>query len=219
MTIEIRPASRRFRTVTEGRETFHAFSFGGHYDPSNTGFGSLVALNDEHLPSGTGYDDHPHRDLEIVTWVLEGVLRHTDSALGTRDLVAGDVLRTSAGSGIVHSEVSAYDGRTRFLQTWLRPDEPGGVPSLASTTAPADGLVDVIGDVGLGTAGARLYLGRATREVVVPDAPRVHLYVVEGTVGVGDRSLGADDAARLVDEGGRRLDVCGGATLALWALG
>jgi hypothetical protein len=79
VTIEVRRAADRFVARAEGRTTWHSFSFGGHYDPANVGFGALVAHNDEHLPPGTGYSDHPHHDVEIVTLVLEGALRHTDS--------------------------------------------------------------------------------------------------------------------------------------------
>ena len=96
--IEYRPAQDRFRTEAEGRTTWHSFSFGAHYDPHNIGFGSLVAHNDELLPPGTGYAEHPHTDLEIVTWVLSGALRHT-STVGSAVIGPGQVQRLSAGAG------------------------------------------------------------------------------------------------------------------------
>ena len=103
--IDYRVARERFRTDAEGRTTWHSFSFGAHYDPGNVGFGSLVAHNDELLPPGTGYPDHPHTDLEIVTWVLSGALRHRSTA-GSGSIGPGQVQRLSYGSGVVHSEVA-----------------------------------------------------------------------------------------------------------------
>ena len=125
--IEYRVGRDRFRTEAEGRTTWHSFSFGAHYDPGNVGFGSLVAHNDELLPPGTGYAEHPHADLEIVTWVLDGALRHT-SSVGSAVVGPGQVQRLSAGSGVVHSEVADGHETTRFLQAWVRPDESGLVP-------------------------------------------------------------------------------------------
>lgn len=222
MTIEVRRAADRFRTRAEGRETFHSFAFGSHYDPVNVGFAAMTAHNDEHLPPGTGYDDHRHADVELVTWVLSGALRHTDSSGASAVLEPGQVLRTSAGSGIVHAEVSASTEETRFLQTWLRPDVAGVVPSYASTdVGPANDLTQVVGAGGavdLGVAGARFYVARPTNgAVTLPDAARLHVFVVDGTVVIGDRELGAGDASRLTDEGGRALVVSAPATFGVWA--
>ena len=95
--------------------------------PTNIGFGSLVAHNDELLPPGTGYAEHPHTDLEIVTWVLSGALRHT-STVGSAVIGPGQAQRLSAGAGVVHSEVADGAETTRFLQAWVRPDESGLEP-------------------------------------------------------------------------------------------
>ena len=122
--IDYHSAGARFVTRAEGRTTRHSFSFGSHYDPANVGFANLVAHNDERLPPGTGYPDHPHSDLEIVTWVLSGALRHT-STVGSGVIGPGEVQRLSAGSGVVHAEMADGDAETRFLQAWVRPDTPG----------------------------------------------------------------------------------------------
>jgi redox-sensitive bicupin YhaK (pirin superfamily) len=216
VTIEVRPASERFVTRDEGRTTWHSFSFGAHYDAHDVGFGALVAHNDEHLPPGTGYADHAHRDVEIVTVVLEGALRHTDSEGRNAVLAPGQVSRTSAGAGIVHSEVAAPDvtpgTTTRFVQTWLRPDEPGGASSyaVAEIGQPAK-LTEVVGPngaVAVGTRGARLHLARLdVGTVTLPDAPLLHVFVPDATVTIGERELEPGDAARLTDEGGRDLTV------------
>ena len=174
--IEYRPARDRFRTVAEGRTTWHSFSFGAHYDPANVGFETLVAHNDEHLPPGTGYADHPHADLEIVTWVLSGALRHTS-----------EVAEATGDSA----------GETRFLQAWVRPDEPDLVPDYLSSdvtlgegwTCVADG--DGRGVVPLAAAGTSLHAADPASgdRLLLPDAPRLHLFLARGHVMLGERLL------------------------------
>jgi hypothetical protein len=220
MTIQVRRAADRFLTERDGRTTRHSFSFGSHYDGANLGFGAIVALNDETLPPGTGYDDHLHRDTEIVTWVLDGALRHTDASGDSTVLVPGDVHRISSGDGIVHAERTEPGVRTRFLQTWLRPDEPGGTPASVIDRA-TPGLVELAGPgPGIGVQGARLLLGSArVGDLVLPDAPLLHVIIVGGTATLGDRSLEVSDCARLVQEGGRTLSITSPARLAVWAFG
>lgn len=226
--IEVRTAGGRSETLAEGRTTRHSFSFGAHYDPRNVGFASLVAHNDELLPPGTGYADHPHADTEIVSWVVDGALRHT-STVGSRELGAGSVQRLSAGSGVVHSEVAASGTTTRFLQAWVRPDEPGTVPSYdaASVTLGADWtcLAGADGVLGLGAAGVSLHAARLADgdRLVLPDAPRLHVFVAtaadESSHGVmlAERRLLDGDAARLVGEGARPLTATGPAQVLVWA--
>lgn len=198
--------SQRFRTQASDRETWHSFSFGPHYDPANVAFGPLTSLNDEHLGSSAGYPDHGHADVEIVTWVVQGALRHTDDT-GTTVLEAGSVLAQSAGSGIQHAEMA--DGQpTRFVQTWLRPDTPGGAPSLAQVLVPEtdSGLIQVVGSDGLPVAvnGARLLAGTlaANETLSLPDAARQHVFVASGTLLLPGRS-GVEahdgDALRIID--------------------
>jgi redox-sensitive bicupin YhaK (pirin superfamily) len=222
VTIDVRRAAERFVTEAEGRTTWHSFSFGGHYDPGNVGFGALVAHNDELLPPGTGYDDHRHADVEIVTVVLEGALRHTDSDGRTRVLVPGEVSRTSAGSGLVHAETTEPGVRTRFVQTWLRPDASGGPSSYAvAQVGRPTTLTEVVGPAGcldVGTTGARLFLaGAEPGELTLPDARLVHVFAVDATATLGDRELVPGDAARLTDEGGRTLTVETPGTLLIWS--
>jgi len=222
VTIEVRRAADRFVTRAEGRTTRHSFSFGTHYDPGNVGFGSLVALNDERLPPGTGYPDHLHRDTEIVTVVLSGALRHTDSAGRSGVLEPGGISRTSAGSGIVHAEVAASYETTRFVQTWLRPDEPGGVPSYASAEVgrPA-GLTEVVGPdgvTGIATRGARLFLAHLEPGCVdLPDAPLLHVFSAGAVVTVAAHELLPDDEIRLIDMGPLPLTVTHPGLLLVWS--
>lgn len=224
MPIEVRSAKDRFRTREQGRDTWHSFSFGVHYDPQNVGFGALVAHNDERLTARAGYPDHPHADTEIITWVVEGALHHRDSAGHEGVLEAGEFQVLSAGTGLTHTEY-AEGVPTRFVQTWIRPDEAGGAPSYSRARIGATGATCLAsGDGAHGptvrTRGASCYavvLGAGER-FALPDAPRLHAFVVDGDVLIGERELRAGDAARLVHEGGRGLLAEGAARLLVWSL-
>lgn len=224
MSLVLLGAHERFLTAAEGRTTRHLFSFGPHYDPSRLGFAAMVAHNDETLPPGTGYPDHPHQDLEIVTWVLGGALRHTDDDGSSRVLLPGDVQRISAGTGIVHAETAepGVTEETRFLQTWLRPDQPGRRPAYATAHGHhgAD-LAEVVGPDGVevGTAGARLLLGTPSAAALLPDAPQVHVFVVGGRFRVAGSELGPGDSALLDHASERSLEVLEAGPVAVWAFG
>ena len=226
--IEYRESEGRFVTRAEGRATYHSFSFGAHYDPRNTGFAALVAHNDERLPPGTGYDAHEHRDLEIVTWVLSGALRHS-SSVGSGVTGPGQVQRLSAGSGVRHSENSATDPsalepvETRFLQSWVRPDRTGTPPDYRSAEVTVGQDWTVVagagGAVPLGTAGASLLVAGppAGHRLVLPEAQHLHVFVATGSAMLGERLLEAGDAGRLVGEGGRELTAEVEAQVLVWA--
>jgi redox-sensitive bicupin YhaK (pirin superfamily) len=222
--IEVRRGVDRFVTRAEGHMTWHSFSFGSHYDPGNVGFGPLFALNDERLPPGTGYPRHPHADVEIVSWVRSGALRHS-SELGERVLPAGSVQRLSAGRGLHHSEVAEGPTGTRFLQAWLRPDRIDQEPSYASAEVSLSEawtrLVsgDGSGPVSVGVAGAALQAVRlrAGQAIDLPEAPLLHVFVTAGRVQLGERALDTDDAARLTDEPGRTLTAGVSAEVLVWS--
>ena len=220
--IEYRGSDGRFVTRAGGRTTYHSFSFGSHYDPGNTAFAGLVAHNDERLPPGTGYDEHRHEDVEIVTWVLSGALRH-DSSVGAAVIGPGQVQRLSAGSGVRHSEVSASRQETRFLQSWVRPDASGTPPDYRSARVETGAGWTVVagtdGVVPLGTAGASLLVAQPPEgsRLALPSAPRLHVFVARGAVMLGERRLEPGDAARLVDEGGREVTVEVEGQVLVWA--
>lgn len=229
MTVVLYAASERSSTSVPGRTTHHSFSFGPHYDPANLGFGPMVCHNDDELAPGAGYPDHPHTDLEIVTWVLEGSLVHTGAAGERHVLAAGRAQVLSAGSGVRHSEVAdGASGRCRFVQTWLAPTVPGGAPSYVAGEAPAglgsglgSDLVEVAGGGGLpvGTAGARLLVARlgAGEAVTLPDVARQHVFVATGSALVGAVGAGAGDALRITDEPGREVLATEATELLVWA--
>lgn len=236
---DVRRAADRFTTHGDQIITRHSFSFGAHYDPANTHFGLLLAHNEEIVAAGGGYDSHPHRDIEIVTWVVEGVLAHQDAAGHAQLLYPGSAQRVSAGTGIVHSERNAAtepDGpAVRFVQMWVLPDSYGGEPGYEqadfSTALDAGDVVVVASGLskhatgralGLGQRDAALYAARLRpgRLTLLPDAPFVHVFVVTGSVrleGAGDLRTG--DAARIVTSGGRRI-VAGpaGAEVLIWEM-
>ena len=134
---ELRRAGQRFHTVGDGVETWHSFSYGAHYDPDQIGFGPIMAINTEHVAPGRGYDVHDHADVEIVTWVLEGVLRHEDSTGQSGDIRPGTAQRLSAGTGVRHSERNASDTEPLvFVQTMLRSSRDDA-PEYAQADVPA----------------------------------------------------------------------------------
>lgn len=207
MSIEVRRASSRFVTTAPGRVTHHSFSFDSHYDPGNTTFGPLVAHNDDVVQPGEGYDDHPHRDLEIVTWVLSGALTHRDSSGEAATIEPGQVQVLSAGRGVIHSETVAPEaGPTRFVQAWVRPDQPGGTPAYASSSvAPSDSWTPIASGARPDAAtrirarGATLWVADIASggSLLLPDAPEVHLFVANGSIELAGLDFGTADAARV----------------------
>ena len=136
-TVEIRRADDRAKTKISWLDSKHSFSFGSHYDPDNTHHGLLLVNNDDIVTPGTGFDTHPHRDMEIVTWVLRGSLVHQDSTGHSGVIYPGLAQRMSAGRGILHSEKNdswtltgeqSHSEPVHFVQMWVVPDESGITP-------------------------------------------------------------------------------------------
>ncbi|WP_405712346.1 MULTISPECIES: pirin family protein [unclassified Streptomyces] len=194
----------------------HAFSFGGFYDPDNLRFGAIMACNSERLEPGAGFDEHPHSHTEIVTWVVEGELTHRDSTGHATVVRPGDLQHLGAASGVRHVERNDGDAPLTFIQMWLAPLEPGGEPSY--TTVP--GIADST-PYALPAAGAVLHVRRpgAGERVAVPDAARVYVHVVAGSVLLGDEELGPGDSVRITGEKGLELVAEGAAEVLLWELG
>ena len=183
MTVEIRRGTSRFVERVVGRATWHALSFGEHYDPERLRFGPIVCHDEHLLGRGQGFAGHRHEELEIVTWVVSGALTHEDDLgndLGSSaTLTPGMVGHLSAGSGVTHSEVAAAP-QTRFVQVWLTPDEPGRTPAYSSAEVDLEPgrLCEVLRPTATATFSvARLEAGQS---VTVPPAPRRHVYVATG---------------------------------------
>ena len=228
MSMALYAGSDRSLETVKGRLTSHSFSFGPHYDPANLGFGPLVCHNDDLLdPSVStvaGYPEHPHTELEIVTWVLEGALVHTDPSGGRHVVEAGRAQVLSAGTGVRHSELAdPRSGRCRFVQAWLTPSAPGADPSyvLGEAPPPSSGLVEVAGGGGLpiGTTGARLLVARLPpgASVSLPEDPRQHVFAATGAVLLAGLDLRAGDAVRISDEPGHVVRASAETELLVWS--
>lgn len=243
-TFDVRHADDRFHTKLSWLDSHHSFSFGGHYDARNTHFGLLLVSNDDRVAPGTGFETHPHRDMEIVTWVLEGSLVHQDSEGHNGVLYPGLAQRMSAGKGILHSEKNdswRLDGEPRhndpvhFVQMWVLPDEAGITPGYEQLEIGPElrrgGLVTVASGMAehRDQSAIRIHQRHAAlhaaqlgpgEQVAVPDARYVHCFVARGSAELeGDTSLRGGDAARIVGAEGQRL-VAGpeGAEVLLWEM-
>ncbi|MGX1311935.1 redox-sensitive bicupin YhaK (pirin superfamily) [Streptomyces calvus] len=215
--MDVRRAHRRYQggDPAAGIETWHAFSFGPHYDPDNLRFGAVIACNEERLALGAGFDEHPHSHTEIVTWVVEGELTHRDSTGRETVIRPGDVQRLSAASGIRHVERNAGPAPLTFLQMWLAPLQPGGEPSYEVVRGIADST-----PYALPEAGAMLHVRRlaAGGRTAVPDAAYAYVHVVRGAVRLDGEDLGPGDAARLTDAEGVDATAATEAELLVWEM-
>jgi redox-sensitive bicupin YhaK (pirin superfamily) len=124
-----RPSNERFHSRLNWLDSRHTFSFSNHFDPAWTGFGPLLVINDDTIAAGEGFGMHPHRDMEIITVMVEGQINHQDSMGHAEVLRAGEVQRMSAGTGIVHSEMNRGQSPCRLLQIWIAPVHKGLEPS------------------------------------------------------------------------------------------
>jgi len=215
-TIDIRPAAERFVTELDWLDSKHSFSFGHHRDPNNVGHGLLVVNNDDVVRAGTGFGTHPHRDMEIVTWVLSGRLEHRDSAGNHGIIYPGLAQRMSAGTGITHSEHNAsQDEDVHFLQMWVLPDRTGIEPGYEQIDVGDElakgGLIPIASGRGHDKAvtihqrDAVLWGGRLApgERVDVPEQRHVHVFVAVGAGALDPGGeLATGDAARLTDASG-----------------
>lgn len=242
-SVDIRPAADRAATRISWLDSKHSFSFGGNYEPDNTHHGLLLVNNDDRVAPGTGFDTHPHRDMEIVTWVMQGSLVHQDSTGNNGVIYPGLAQRMSAGRGILHSEKNdswTLTGRethsepVHFVQMWVVPDESGRDPGYQQLEIDdellrgrlvtiASGMPEhrdqsaiTIGNKYAALHGARLQAGES---VHLPQAPYLHLFVPRGAVSLeGAGELLEGDAARLTATGGQRVTATEPSEILLWEM-
>jgi quercetin 2,3-dioxygenase len=231
-SVDIRRASDRGMSTTEWLDSKHSFSFGGYYDPSNTHHGLLLVNNDDVVAPAAGFDTHPHRDMEIVTWVLQGSLAHRDSMGNSGVIYPGLAQRMSAGSGVLHSEKNgSASERVHFVQMWVVPDKSGIVPGyqqaaiddgqltgglVTIASGRHDGAAITIHNGSAALHGARLQPGDA---VQLPEAPFLHLFVPRGEVALeGAGLLHEGDAVRFAASGGQRITAAEPSEILVWEM-
>lgn len=212
--ITLRPADARGHADHGWLDSHHTFSFADYHDPRHMGFRALRVINDDRVAPGKGFGAHPHRDMEIVSYVLEGALEHRDS-MGTGSVIRpGDVQRMSAGTGVTHSEFNASKtDAVHFLQIWIVPEKRGAAPGyeqrnftvdekrgrlrLVASPDGRDGSVTVHQDVALyaGVFGP----GERAEHALAPGR-HAWVHVAKGSATVNGKALAAGDAAALSDE-------------------
>ena len=195
-------------------KSHHSFSFAGYYDPAWMGWGNLRVINEDRIAPGTGFGTHGHRDMEIVSYVLQGNLAHKDSMGNVKGLPPGDVQRMSAGTGVMHSEYNLAQGETtHFLQIWIEPDELGVAPGyeqktfvqeqkrgklcLVASADGADGAVSIHADAAL---YAGLFDGSESAALELDPARKAYVHLVRGSLHVNGQRLQGGDAALLQGE-------------------
>ena len=214
--MDVQRSADRFVTQTRDVTTLHSFSYGAHYDPENIAFGPIIAINEESLRPGAGYDLHNHADVEIVTWVLDGALAHEDTT-GHRGIIEpGTAQRLSAGTGVQHAERNASPTQPlRFVQMMLASDhvdepeyasvdvdpEPATLTPTVPVHAPAELFV--------------LHLD-AGQTVTVPPATRSLVHVIRGTIQMADETLEPGDQARSTEGAAYDLSASGPADALIW---
>jgi redox-sensitive bicupin YhaK (pirin superfamily) len=207
---EIRRASERGYSTRGWVTSYYSFSYGDYYDPAHTGYGPLRAINEKCLQADAGSTTYGLRDVEIITYVLEGALGHDDSMDNHATIVAGGVQRISAGSGVRHSERNCNEsGTTRFLQIWIEPDRSGLRASYEQkhfsledkrgrlrVIASPDGRADSIRINQDALLYAGLLHGRERAELNVDVGRKTYIHVARGRITVNGHVLGAGDALK-----------------------
>jgi len=230
--ITLRHANERGHADHGWLDSHHSFSFADYYDPAHMGFGPLRVINEDRIQPGTGFGTHGHRDMEIISYVLEGALGHRDSMGNGSSIVPGDVQRMSAGRGVQHSEMN-HDrtGVTHFLQIWIEPSVRGIAPGyeqkhfdaaskrgrllLVASPDGAEGSVTIRQD-------ARVYAGLldGAERAALPIAPgrRAYLHLVRGRLKANGTPLAAGDALKMTGVAEAALEQGEGAEVLLFDL-
>ena len=211
--IRVRPSAERGGFDFGWLDTRHTFSFGEYYDPSHMGFGSLRVINEDRIQPGGGFPTHPHRDMEIVSYLAAGALEHRDSMGNGSVILAGEVQRMTAGTGITHSEFNPSPAETTHLiQIWIRPERKGLEPGYEQKdfqAALAAGLVRIASRDGregsvtihqdTSVWAGRLAVGRQWAQAIGPGR-HAWVQVVSGSIAANGSALGAGDGAALENE-------------------
>lgn len=211
--IELRKSQERGYADHGWLKSFHSFSFADYYDPKYVNFGSLRVINEDRVAAGMGFGTHGHRDMEIISYVLEGALAHRDNMGNGSSIRQGDVQRMSAGTGVEHSEFNHEKNQaTHFLQIWIQPEQLGIAPSyeekhfteaekrgklrLVAAADAREGAVKIHADAKI---YAGLFDGDESATLTIASGRRAYIHVARGSVTVNDRALNAGDALKLTE--------------------
>lgn len=212
--IEIRKSGERGKTKIDWLESYHSFSFGEYYDPSNIHFGPLRVMNDDIIQAGEGFPTHPHRDMEIVTIPLEGTIAHRDSTGGNGTITVNEIQRMTAGKGIQHSEFNASDsGVLKLLQIWFIPNQQGLTPSYEQKKFSHEEKRNKLLKVVSGKKEEGIIFINQDAEIFLSDLDKgkeikyelkesrgAYLHLIKGAVNVNGISLLPGDAVKLFQE-------------------
>jgi redox-sensitive bicupin YhaK (pirin superfamily) len=230
--ITLRPATERGHANHGWLDSWHSFSFAEYFDPDHVHWGPLRVINEDRVAAGQGFGTHGHRDMEIISYVLEGALGHKDSMGNVENITPGEVQRMSAGTGVTHSEFNySNTGTTHFLQIWILPDRTGITPGyeqkrfddaekrgrLRQVVSPdgADGSVRIHQDARM---YAGLFDGAEQASLAIAPGRLAYVHLVRGTATVNGRALVAGDALLYGDEPEVRIEAGQGAELLVFDL-
>ncbi len=230
--LHLRKSSERGHADHGWLKSFHTFSFADYYDPQHMGFGNLRVINEDRVAPGTGFGTHAHRDMEIISYVLEGELAHKDSMGHGAAIRPGDVQRMSAGRGVTHSEFNHAPGQTtHFLQIWILPSERGIEPGyeqkhfdaaskrgrlqLVASPEGREGSITVHADASM---YAGLLDGDEAAELPLDASRKTYVHVARGRLRANGMTLGAGDAVALEGESRLRLEEGDGAEVLVFDL-
>ena len=230
--LTLRPSKERGFADHGWLKSFHSFSFAGYHDPQHMGWGNLRVINEDWIAPAKGFGTHGHRDMEIVTYVLQGALAHKDSMGNVVSIPPGDVQRMSAGTGVQHSEFNhAPNDTTHLLQIWIQPNVMGVAPSYEQTTFPEtakQGRLCLVAspDGAQGSvrihADARLYAGLfeagQTASLTIAAGRKAYVHLIRGALKVNGLALQTGDAALLAEEGQVALTDAAGAEVLVFDL-
>ncbi len=212
--IRIRPAAARGHADHGWLSTWHSFSFGEYHDPAEMGWGCLRVINDDYVAPDTGFGMHGHRDMEIVTYLLSGILEHKDSMGNGARMRRPEIQRMSAGRGVMHSEFNPSAAETlHLLQIWIEPDEPGKTPAYEQKAFPDEAkrgrLLPIVtpdgrdGSFGIrqdaGIYATLLAPGETVAHALAPGR-RAYVHVASGAVALNGLALVTGDGAKIQNE-------------------
>ena len=230
--ISLRPAQERGHADHGWLDSWHSFSFADYRDPQHVQWGPLRVINEDRVAAGQGFGTHGHRDMEIISYVIDGALGHKDSMGNAASIVPGEIQRMSAGTGVTHSEFNySTTGATHFLQIWIIPDITGVMPGYAQKTysdaekrgqlrlvvSPdgAEGSVSIHQDARM---YAGLFDGDENAELRLAPGRLGYVHLVKGEAVVNGHRLGAGDALRYADEALVRIEQGRGAEVLVFDL-